>query len=213
MQHFTYYLIIKIILLNYIGNYHCIDHSNATLFRLFEVPKEKEDLIINADSAVQSYWTHIHNNSNHAPPLFKGFNYKSTEAMPPPPPQEALPPPPSSLETSPLPPSLPEASLENTLPFSQHFGIFRNNNKLVYQSQDYMCKNKAGKVGKEYFNHSWYVINLICLNCGLNLYNVNSLDLVDRLFTLMLFNTFILTIVVLTRCYMISISLLITLRK
>jgi len=48
------------------------------LFRLFEVPKEKEGLIINADSSVQSYWTHIHNDSNHAPPSFKGFSYKSS---------------------------------------------------------------------------------------------------------------------------------------
>ena len=62
----------------YIGNYHCVDSNNATLFRLFEVPKEKEDLIINADSSVQSYWTHIHYDSNHAPVHFKGFDYKSS---------------------------------------------------------------------------------------------------------------------------------------
>jgi hypothetical protein len=30
---------------------------------------------MNADSAVQSYWTHIHNDPSHAPPKFKGFNY------------------------------------------------------------------------------------------------------------------------------------------
>ena len=34
------------------------------------------DLVNNADSAVQSYWTHIHNDQIHAPPKFKGFDYK-----------------------------------------------------------------------------------------------------------------------------------------
>ncbi|CAI2179553.1 3177_t:CDS:2, partial [Funneliformis geosporum] len=34
------------------------------------------DLVNNADSAVQSYWTNIHNDQIHAPPKFKGFNYK-----------------------------------------------------------------------------------------------------------------------------------------
>ncbi len=33
---------------------------------------------MNADSAVQSYWTHIHNDPSHAPPKFKGFNYLSS---------------------------------------------------------------------------------------------------------------------------------------
>lgn len=60
-----------------IGNYHCIGENNETLFRIFETPKEKEHLITNADNAVQSYWNHIHD-SNHAPPHFKGFNYKSS---------------------------------------------------------------------------------------------------------------------------------------
>ncbi|CAB5174100.1 unnamed protein product [Rhizophagus irregularis] len=78
------------------GNY-CIDENKATLFRLFEVPKEKEQLIINADHAVQSYWTHIHNDFNHDPPKFKGFNYESPDL--------------------------------GTQPFTQHFGIFRSNNK------------------------------------------------------------------------------------
>jgi len=36
------------------------------------------DLVMNADSAVQSYWTHIHNDPSHAPPKFKGFNYLSS---------------------------------------------------------------------------------------------------------------------------------------
>jgi hypothetical protein len=66
----------NILNLFYIGNYHCVDNDNKTLFRLFEVPKEKMDLVNNADSAVQSYWTHIHNDQIHAPPKFKGFNYK-----------------------------------------------------------------------------------------------------------------------------------------
>jgi hypothetical protein len=48
------------------------------LFRLFEIPKEKMDLVMNADSAVQSYWTHIHKDPSHAPPKFKGFNYLSS---------------------------------------------------------------------------------------------------------------------------------------
>jgi hypothetical protein len=59
-----------------IGNYHCIGENNETLFRIFETPKEKERLITNADNAVQSYWNHIHHDSNHAPSHFKGFNYK-----------------------------------------------------------------------------------------------------------------------------------------
>jgi len=33
------------------------------------------NLVMNADSVVQSYWTHIHNDPSHAPPKFKGFNY------------------------------------------------------------------------------------------------------------------------------------------
>jgi hypothetical protein len=45
---------------------------------LFETPKDKEHLFINADSAVQSYWAHIHNEPKHAPPNFKGYNYKSS---------------------------------------------------------------------------------------------------------------------------------------
>ena len=63
----------NILNLFYIGNYHCVDNDNKTLFRLFEVPKEKMDLINNADSAVQSYWTHIHNDQIHAPPNLKGL--------------------------------------------------------------------------------------------------------------------------------------------
>ncbi|CAB5186417.1 unnamed protein product [Rhizophagus irregularis] len=107
------------------GNYHCIDENKATLFRLFEVPKEKEQLIVNADHAVQTYWTHIHNDFNHAPPKFKGFNYESQDS--------------------------------GTQPFTQHFGIFRSNNKFVYQSQDYMCKVK----NDEYFNHSCCVDKML----------------------------------------------------
>ncbi|CAB4397509.1 unnamed protein product [Rhizophagus irregularis] len=107
------------------GNYRCIDENKATLFRLFEVPKEKEQLIINADHAIQSYWTHIHNDFNHAPPKFKGFNYESPDS--------------------------------GTQPFTQHFGIFRSNNKCVYQSQDYMCKVK----NDEYFNHSCCVDKML----------------------------------------------------
>ncbi|CAG8730949.1 5772_t:CDS:2, partial [Rhizophagus irregularis] len=106
-------------------NYHCIDENKATLFRLFEVPKEKEQLIVNADHAVQTYWTHIHNDFNHAPPKFKGFNYESQDS--------------------------------GTQPFTQHFGIFRSNNKFVYQSQDYMCKVK----NDEYFNHSCCVDKML----------------------------------------------------
>lgn len=51
-------------------------------------------------------------------------------------------------------------SNSETQPFTQHFGIFRSNNKLVYQSQDYMCKDK----NDEYFNHSWYVLFLFFYN-------------------------------------------------
>ena len=36
------------------------------------------DLVMNADSAVQSYQTHIYNDPSHAPPKFKGFNYLSS---------------------------------------------------------------------------------------------------------------------------------------
>jgi len=36
------------------------------------------DLVMNADSAIQSYWTHIHNDPSHTPPKFKGFNYLSS---------------------------------------------------------------------------------------------------------------------------------------
>ncbi|CAI2198669.1 10648_t:CDS:2, partial [Funneliformis geosporum] len=64
-----------------------------------------------ADSAVQSYWTHIHNNQIHAPPKFKGFNYKPSAT--------------SSVTITPL---------------------SSNNNKLVYQSLDYICKNKNGYI-------------------------------------------------------------------
>ena len=137
--------------------------NKATLFHLFEIPKEKENLIINADSSVQSYWTHIHNDTDHAPPSFKGFNYKSTEASLPPPPEVS----PSPLPE--MPSSTPQASPEYTQPFTQHFGIYRKNNKLVYQSQDFICKNKKGRVEEAYFEHSWYVINFFysenCLDC------------------------------------------------
>ncbi|CAI2197744.1 292_t:CDS:2, partial [Funneliformis geosporum] len=57
-------------------NYHYVNNNNKTLFILFKVSKEKIDLINNADSAVQSYWIHIHNDQIYAPSKFKGFNYK-----------------------------------------------------------------------------------------------------------------------------------------
>lgn len=70
--------------------------------------------------------------------------------------------PPAAATESLSPSSSPLAAAEElrsstTQPFTQHFGIFRNNNKLVYQSQDFMCTNKKGKIGEAYFDHSWYV--------------------------------------------------------
>ncbi|CAI2197380.1 19287_t:CDS:1, partial [Funneliformis geosporum] len=59
-------------------NYHCIGENEETLFRLFEIPKDKKDLIINADSAIQTYWTHIHNDPSYASLKFKEFNYLSS---------------------------------------------------------------------------------------------------------------------------------------
>ena len=52
--------------------------NGETLFRLFEISKEKMYLVMNADSAVQSYWTHIYNDPSHTPSKFKGFNYLSS---------------------------------------------------------------------------------------------------------------------------------------
>ncbi len=66
----------------YIGNYHCVDGEKATLFRLFEISEAKKDLITNVDNAVQLYWAHLHDNHAHAPPHFKGFNYKSSGIHP-----------------------------------------------------------------------------------------------------------------------------------